>query len=84
MLLVKIIRMEHIQGERLISHLACVAAEERVALSILTVPTPLWLQAGERAQHSSVSLDSYLSCSTGEMGKGDGVNTQGTEQPPLG
>lgn len=51
-------------------HLACVAAEERVALSMLTVPAHLWLRAGERAQHSSVSLDSYSSCSTGEMGKG--------------
>lgn len=34
------------------------------------VPAHLWLQAGERAQHSSVSLDLYLSCSTDEMGKG--------------
>lgn len=64
-------------GEGLIFHLSC------VALSTLTVPAHLWLRAGERAQHSSESLDSSLSCSTCEMGKGDGVNTQGTEQPAL-
>lgn len=71
--------MELIQGEGLTFHLTCVAAEERVVLSILTVPAQLW---GERAQHSPESLGSSLSCCTCEMGKGDGVNTQSTGSPP--
>lgn len=65
-------------------HPTCVAAEAGVALSIPTVPAHLRLWVQERAQHNPESSDSSLSCSTCEVGKGDGVNTQGTKQPPLG